>query len=329
MAHKILVTRSIPEVGLDLLCKKGYTIDIWKKKDPIPRRTLLQRVRGCSALLTLLSEKIDNEVLTAAGPQLKIVANYAVGFDNVDLQAATKHKVVVTNTPSVLNQAVAEHTIALMLAVGKRIVEADAFTRSEQYKTWQPDLMLGVEFSGKTLGIIGAGRIGSMVAYIAHRGFGMKILYDNHTRNKELEQAVQAKKVSKMQLLKKSDVITLHVPLLPETRHLISTPELAVMKPTAILINTARGPVVDEKALLKALTKKKLFGAGLDVYECEPSIDCDHTDHLALKNLPNTILTPHMASATHEAREEMARLAAKNIITVLSGKPAISPVNPK
>lgn len=327
MAYKILVTRTIPEVGLHLLSKKkNYELDIWDEKEPIPRSVLLKRVRGCHAILTLLSDKIDEELLYAAGPQLKIVANYAVGYDNIDLQAARAHNVIITNTPEVLNQAVAEQTIALMFAVSKRIVEADAFTRAQQYKSWQPDLMLGIELGGKTLGIIGAGRIGSMVAHIAHQGLGMHILYSGHAKNEALENELNAKRVTQTQLLKKSDVVSLHVPLLPETRHLISTKELAIMKPTAILINTARGPVVDEKALLKALDKKQLFGAGLDVYECEPAIDCDTTDHLELRALKNVVLTPHSASATHEARTEMARIAASNIIAVLSNKKPLTPV---
>lgn len=327
MSYRIFVTRAIPQAGLMLLQKqRNFVVDVWTKPNPIPRATLLKRVKGVHAILSLLTEKIDDEVLRAAGEQLHIVANYAVGFDNIDLVAAKNHAVTVTNTPGVLNQAVAEHAVALMFAVGRRVVEADTFTRAQHYKTWQPDLLLGMEFAGKTIGIIGAGRIGSIVARLARHGLGMEVLYTNPHTNEEMEKEYGAKRVSKLQLLKKSDVVTLHVPLTPETRHLISNAELTTMKPTAILVNTSRGPVVDEKELLKALSKKRIFGAGLDVFECEPAIDCDVHDHLELRKMNNVVLTPHIASATHEARDEMARLAARNIIAVLSQKKPLSPV---
>lgn len=327
MAFSIILTRRIPDVGLHLLRKqRGSTLWMWDRPTPIPRRTLLQRVRGAHAIIALLTDKIDEEVLRAAGPQLRVVANYAVGYDNIDLDACARHNVLVTNTPDVLNTAVAEHTIGLMMAIGRRIVESDAFTRAKKYKTWQPDLLLGTEFSGKTFGLIGAGRIGSMVARIAHHGLGMNVLYHNPRPNEELEKEYQAKRVTKSQLLTKADVVSLHVPLTPDTRHLIGAAELAKMKKTALLINTARGPVIDEHALINALRRKRIAGAALDVFECEPAIACSLLDTFALRNLSNIILTPHTASATVEARNAMAEIAVKNVIAVLNGKQPITPV---
>lgn len=328
MPQTIFVTRNIPKAGLDLLTKqKGFRVVVWPKSDAIPRKALLKKVKGVDAVLSLLTEQIDSEVLDAAGDQLKIVANYAVGYNNIDVVAAQKRGVAVTNTPGVLTDAVAEHAIALMLTVGKRIVEADKFTRQGKYKTWQPMLLLGTEFRGKTFGVIGAGRIGTQAATMAHHAFGMKILYHSPRPNKQLEKELGAKRVSKTQLLKRSDVVSLHVPLLPSTRYLMNDAEFDLMKDSAILINTARGAVVREKALLKALKKKKIRGAGIDVYECEPKIDCDTRDNLALKKMGNVVLTPHIGSATHEARDEMARIAAKNIIAVLKGKKPLTPVD--
>jgi glyoxylate reductase len=323
---EVFVTRKIHPAGLDLLKKAGYKITVYSKDRMIEKRELLAGVKGKDALLSLLTDKIDEDVFKAAGPRLKVVANYAVGFDNVDLQAAKKHGVTVTNTPSdKVNESVAEETFALMMALARRIAEADNFAKRGQYKGWSPTLLNGVDVYGKTLGLIGAGRIGSMVARRAVNGFGMKLIYSDMRPNPELEKNLGAKKVSMEALLKKADFISLHVPLLPSTRHLISTKQFTAMKPGAFLINTARGPVVDEKALLKALRAKKIAGAGLDVFECEPAIDCDLRDNLELKSFENVILTPHIASATEAARRDMAEIAAKNIIAVLKGKKALTP----
>lgn len=328
MAFSIVLTRRIPDAGLQLLTKqRGFKIWMWDKPTPIPRRVLLQRAQGAHAIISLLTDKVDEEVLRAAGPQLRIVANYAVGYDNIDVDSCNHNHVIVTNTPNVLNTAVAEHTIALMMSIGRRIVESDAFTRAKKFKTWQPDLLLGTEFSGKTFGLVGAGRIGSMVARIAHHGLGMQILYHNPHVNEELEKEYAAKRVTKTQLLTKSDVVSLHVPLTPETRHLIGAADLAKMKNSAILINTARGPVVDEHALISALSRGVIAGAALDVFECEPAIACSILDTYAVRKLKNIILTPHTASATFEARNAMAVTAAKNVIAVLGGKAPITPVD--
>ncbi len=323
---EIFVTRKIHPAGLALLKKAGYKVTVYPKDQMIEKKELLAGVKGKDAVLSLLTDKIDEDVFKAAGPRLKVVANYAVGFDNVDLQAAKKHNVVVTNTPSdKVNESVAEETFALMMTLARRIAEADHFAKRGQYKGWAPMLLNGVDVYGKTLGLIGAGRIGSMVARRAVNGFGMKLIYSDMRPNPELEKQLGAKKVSMEALLKKADFISLHVPLLPSTRHLISTKQFALMKPGAFLINTARGPVVDEKALLKALKAKKIAGAGIDVFECEPAIDCDLRDNLELKKFENVILTPHIASATEAARRDMAEIAAKNIIAVLKGKKALTP----
>ncbi|MFA6161447.1 MAG: D-glycerate dehydrogenase [Patescibacteria group bacterium] len=323
---QIFLTRKIHQAGIDLLKKAGHKVTIYPKDDIIDRKPLLAGVKGKDAVLSLLTDKIDEEVFMAAGPQLKVIANYAVGFDNVDLDAAKRHNVIVTNTPSdKVNESVAEHTFALMLALARRIPEADHFAKRGEYKGWSPTLLNGVDVYGKTLGLIGAGRIGSMVAKRGVKGFGMKLIYCDMKPNVQLEKELGAKKVSQENLLKNSDFVSLHCPLLPSTRHLISTKQFDLMKKTAFIINTARGPVIDEKALLKALKAKKIAGAGIDVFECEPAIDCDLTDNLEMKSFENIILTPHIASATEEARREMAEIAAKNIIAVLKGKKALTP----
>lgn len=322
----VYVTRRFADSGIKALKAKGYRVDIYPEDKIIPRKELLKNVKGCDALLSLLTDRIDGEVLDAAGPQLKIVANYAVGFDNVDLDAAKKRNVVVTNTPSdEVNEAVAEHTFALMIALARRIPEADVFSKAKKYVGWSPTHFIGPTLSGKTLGIIGAGRIGVSAARRGVKGFGMNLVYSDMRPNPDVEKELGAKRLTMEKLLEVSDFVSLHVPLLPSTRHLISTAEFALMKRTAFLVNTARGPVVDEKALLRALKTKRIAGAGLDVFECEPAVDCDVTDNLELKSFPNVILTPHIASATIEAREAMSTVAAENIIAVLAGKPPLTP----
>ncbi|MEK6939768.1 MAG: D-glycerate dehydrogenase [Nanoarchaeota archaeon] len=318
---KVFVTRVIPKKGIQLL-RKHFLVKVYSKDQDIPKKELLKEVKQCDALLSLLTEKVDAEVLNA-NPKLKVVSNYAVGYDNIDVKAATAKGIPVCNTPGVLENAVAEHTFALMLALSKRIVEADRFTRAGKYKRWEPMLLLGTELEGKTIGIIGLGRIGAGVAERARNGMGVKVLYHDIKRNKEFEKKYQAKFVSKSELLKKSDFVSLHVPLLPSTRHLIGAKELAMMKKTAYLINTSRGPVVDEKALVEALQKKHIAGAGLDVYEHEPKLTP------GLTKLKNVVLTPHTASATIEARTAMSELAAQNIIDVLQGRKAKFTINPE
>ncbi|OGY26319.1 MAG: D-glycerate dehydrogenase [Candidatus Woykebacteria bacterium RBG_19FT_COMBO_43_10] len=314
MSKKVYVTRPIPEEGIELLKKKGFQVDINPEDKVLSKEELKKAISGYDGILCLLTDKIDGEVLNAAGKQLKIVANYAVGYDNIDVKAATERKIFVTNTPGVLTEAVAEHTFALLMSVAKRIVEADDFVRAGKYKQWEPKGFLGPQIWGKTIGIVGLGRIGSFVAQIAHGGFNMEVLYHDVTKNEEFEMRFSAKYRETPELLRGSDFVTIHVPLLPETHHLIGAKELGTMKQTAILINTSRGPVVDEVALVEALKSKKIAGAGLDVFEHEPDLTPGLTD------LPNVALTPHTASATHEARNAMSRIAAENIIAALEGK---------
>lgn len=318
---KVFITRQIPDQGIKMLQEKGYELNIYPEDQIIPREGLLKSVRGIDALLCLLTDKIDEEIFQAAGSQLKIVANYAVGFDNIDLEAAEKHNILVTNTPALeVTETVAEHTFALLIALAHRIPEADCFAKAEKYKGWSPTLLLGTDVYGKTLGIIGLGRIGFAVAQRAVKGFKMKVLYNDVKPNPDFEKEYGGQLVNLTTLLKESDFVSLHVPLILSTHHLISNEQLNIMKPTAFLINTARGPVVDEKALLLALKNKKIAGAALDVFECEPAIDCDIRDNLELKRYNNVILTPHTASATIEARQAMSRIAAENIIAALEEK---------
>jgi len=318
---KIFVTRQIPDQGIKMLKNKKYQLQIYPKDQIIPRAELLKSVKGVDALLSLLTDKIDEKLFQAAGPQLKVVANYAVGFDNINLEAAKKRKVLITNTPAPeVTETVAEHTFALIISLAHHIPEADRFAKAGKYKGWNPNLLLGADIYNKTLGIVGMGRIGFALAQRAVKGFKMKVIYHDIKPNPDFEKEYSSKLVDLPTLLKQSDFISLHVPLLPTTRHLMSHQQFKLMKPTAYLINTSRGPVVDEKALLVALKKKQIAGAGLDVFECEPLIDCDIHDSLALKNFDNVILTPHIASASLETRQAMSRLAAENIIAALEGK---------
>ncbi|WKZ28844.1 MAG: D-glycerate dehydrogenase [Patescibacteria group bacterium] len=310
----ILVTRKIPKIGLTLLKEAGHKVKLYNKSTAMPRKAMLQAVKGCDAMLSLLTDKIDEEFFIAAGMQLKIVANYAVGYDNFDLKAFKKRGVLAANTPMVLNVAVAEHAIALIMAAAKRLAEADRFVRGGKYKGWEPELLLGTELAGKTLGVLGLGRIGADVARRAAKGLDMKVLYFDVKRNEAFEKELGATYATAEELLKNSDVVSVHVPLLPTTRHLIDAKKLKLMKKTAILVNTSRGPVIDEKALVAALKAKRIAAAGLDVFEFEPKLVP------GLAKLPNVTLTPHTASATTEARDAMARIAAQGIIDVLAGK---------
>ncbi len=320
-AMKVFVTREIPDQGLKMLAKKkGLVVDIYEKDQAIPRKELLRRVKGADIILSILTDKMDKEVMNAAGPSLKMIANYAVGFDNVDLAEAKKRGIIVSNTPGdEISEAVAEHAVAMIFALAHRVVEADSFARAGKYHGWGPMMLLGTDVMGKTLGLIGGGRIGTALARRMHDGFGVKIVYSDLKRNPDLEK-FGAKFFSKNDLLKHADIVSLHVPLLPSTRHLISTKELKMMKKTAFLINTARGPIVDETALVKALKSSEIAGAGLDVFECEPLIACNPRQTKELRALKNVILTPHTASATVGARQAMSRAAAANILAFLANK---------
>jgi glyoxylate reductase len=317
---KVFITRKIPEVGPNLLKQAGFEVEISPQDEIISREDLLKKVRGADAILSILTDKIDGQVMDAAGPQLKIVANFAMGFDNLDVAAAKQRNIILTNTPDVLTESVAEHTIALMFAISRRIIESDQFMRDGKYTGWQPMLFLGNDLVGKTLGLVGLGRIGAAVAKRMHDGFEMKIIYYDVKRNEELEKKYNLEYKELNDVLKESDYISIHVPLLESTQHLIGEPQFKMMKKTAYLINTSRGPVIDENALVAALKNGEIKGAALDVYENEPKAAPGLTE------LPNTVLTPHIASATEETRSAMSILAAKNIIAVLTGQSPLTQV---
>ena len=311
---KIFVTRQIPEAGIKLFQEKGYEVEVFSRDEVISREELLANVKGRDAVLCLLTDKMNAEVFEAAGPQLKVVANYAVGFDNINLEDTKKHNVFATNTPDVLTETVAEHAFGLILSIAQRITEGDRFTRAGKYKGWAPMLMLGNDVSHKTLGVLGLGRIGSRVAHHGARGFDMNVIYYDVKRNEAFEKEYGAEFVADPEeLLKRADFISVHVPLLPTTKHLINAKRLKMMKPTAYLVNTSRGPVIDEAALVDALKNKVIKGAGLDVFENEPQLAP------GLADLENIILTPHAASATEETRAKMSEVAALNIIDALEG----------
>lgn len=319
---RVFVTRQIPGSALEEL-KKTYQVEIWPGPGAVPRHVLLEKINGAAAIISMLTEKIDAEVLAAA-PGLKIVANYAVGFDNIDLSAAKTRNVIVTNTPSRLGDAVAELTITLILALSRRIVEADRWMREGNYTAWDPGLFLGQDLSGKTIGIVGLGSIGLAAARLADSVLGMKVIYTAHSENPDAA-AHNYKFTPLPELLKQADVVSLHVPLTPETHHLIGKDQLALMKPTAILVNTARGPVVDEIALYQALANRRIWAAAIDVYENETGLQDDPV-WWKLTKLQNVIMTPHIGSATIEAREEMTKIAIDNVLAVLSGQPPLTPV---
>ncbi len=318
MGKKIFVTHIFLDRYLKEL-KEKYDVVVWPKKD-ISREDLLRQVKGVSGIVSLLTEKIDGEVMDASGTELEVVSNYGVGFDNIDLQEATKRGICVTNTPGVLTESVAEEAIALMLAVLRRIVEGDRFVRTGKYKGWEPDLLLGTGLKDKELGIVGLGRIGRWTARMAS-ALGMKIIYYNRHRDEEFEEEYGVTYHTLDQLLEQADVVSLSVPLTEETRHMIGERELKMMKPTAVLINTARGAVVHQEALIEALKEKWIAGAGLDVFEDESSIP------ESLRSLPNTVLTPHIASSTVEARLAMARIVVENMNAGLEGRQPTCLVN--
>ena len=320
MKEKIFVTHVLPGKELEEL-KGKYEVEVWPERD-IGREDLLKKVKGVVGIVSLLTEKIDKEIMDVAGDGLKVIANYAVGFDNVDVEEASKRNIVVTNTPGVLTESVAEHVIALMMAVSKRLVEGDNFVREGKFKGWEPDLLIGTGVMNKTMGVVGLGRIGRWVARLA-LGLGMEVVYYSRTRNEEFELANEVEYRSFRELLKESDVISLNVSLCEETKNMLGSKELGLMKKTAILINTCRGEVVDEKALIEKLEKREIGGAGIDVYIDELNIP------KKLKDLSNVVLTPHTGSATIEARLQMTDLLVKGIKSVLAGKTPKNVVNKK
>lgn len=312
---RVLVTRRIPEAGLALV-QAACDVDLWEDELPPPRAELLRRVAGVDGLLSLLTDKVDDELLDAAGPQLKVVSNFAVGVDNVDLAACARRGIPVGNTPGVLTNATADIAFALLMAVSRRLPEGYDYVRADKWKTWGPLLLLGKDFDGATLGVIGFGRIGQQLAKRS-LGFGMRVLYHDRARVAPEQEAVTgATFVSLDQLLAESDFVSVHVDLNASTRGLMNAEAFAKMKPGAVLVNTSRGPVVDQVALYDALTKGTLFGAGLDVTDPEP-LRADHP----LLSLPNCLIVPHIASATVATRDAMARKAANNLLAGLAGQP--------
>ncbi len=318
---RVFVTRRIPEEGLRLL-QAQCAVDLWTEPLPPPRAALLQRARGAHGLLTMLTDRVDEPVLDAAGAQLRVVSNFAVGYDNIDVEAATRRKVPVGHTPGVLTETTADLAFALLLAAARRLVEADSFVRAGGWRTWDPTGLLGVDIHGAALGIIGFGRIGRAVARRA-LGFGMRVLYHSRTMPHP-RQFAGCTPVPLDTLLSEADFISLHTPLTGETRGLIDAAAFERMKPSAVLVNTARGAVVDSQALYAALRSGRIFAAALDVTEPEP-LPADSP----LLQLDNLIVTPHIGSASRAARGRMARMAAENLLAGLRGDPLPHCVNPQ
>jgi glyoxylate reductase len=319
----VLVTRTLVPDAMRMLdgqCR----LDLYEgPPEAIPRDELLRRAKDKDGLLTILTERVDDELLAAAGPRLRIVANHAVGFDNIDLAACTRRGVLVTNTPDVLTEATADLAWALILACVRRVAEGDRFLRARTPWVWGPQMMLGHDLYGKTLGIVGCGRIGRAVARRAV-GFGMRLAYTDIQRlPEEAEREAQVEWRELNDLLAESDVVSVHTPLTPETRHLFNADAFRRMKPTAVLVNTARGPIVDEEALAEALRSGEIFAAGLDVYEREPAVP------EALLDLDNVTLLPHLGSATIETRTAMGLLAVENLLAALSGRRPLCLLNPE
>ena len=312
MVPRVLVSQPVPECALALFRREGIAYDLNAEDRVLSRNELASRLRGREGLLCLLTDRVDDDLLSRC-PSLRGIAVIAVGYDNIDVAAAARRGIPVSNTPGALTETTADLAWALILGVARRIAEADRFTRDGRFTRWGIMLMLGGDVHGKTLGIVGAGRIGTAVAMRA-RGFGMRVLYCAPERNERIEQELGATRAALETLLRESDFVSLHVPLIPETRHLIGERELGMMKPGAYLVNTSRGPVVDEEALVRALREKGIAGAGLDVYEDEPRLA------VGLAELENAILLPHIGSASVETRSRMAEMAAANLAAMLRGE---------
>ena len=315
---KVFITGNLPDCAEDLLKRKQLKVFKYSKDKPIPKNELIKNIKDADGVISLLTDKIDKEIITEM-KKCKIIANYAVGYNNIDVDYAKSKNIVVTNTPDVLTDATADLAITLALACARNLMEGERLIRQNKFSGWKPKLLLGVELKNKTFGILGAGRIGTATALRA-AAFGTKIIYYSRNKNLLLESKTGAKKVSLNYLLKNSDFLSLHVPLTLETKYLLNKEKLNLLKKDAILINTARGEIVDEKALIQILKSKKIFSAGLDVYENEPHINPQ------LLKLPNVVLLPHLGSATVDTRNNMALLAAKNVAAVLSGKKPLTAV---
>jgi glyoxylate reductase len=317
---RVFVARRIPEVGLDLV-RASAEAEVWPDELPPPREVLLDKVCGVDGLLSLLTDRVDDELLDAAGSSLKVVSNFAVGYDNIDVPACVARGVAVGNTPGVLTETTADLAFALLMAVARRLPEGHDYVRGDQWQTWGPMLLLGKDIHGATLGLVGFGRIGREMARRA-TGFGMRTVYYSRTRADEAtERELNATYAPLEDVLAQADFLSLHTVLSEETRHLIDAAALARMKPGAVLVNTSRGPVVDQEALALALRSGQLFGAGLDVTDPEP-LRADHP----LVGLPNCLIVPHIASGSERTRDRMAEKAARNLIAGVRGQPLPDPV---
>lgn len=316
---KVVITGNLPVIAEKMLKENGISVKKIKADKTLTPKELIKEAKDVDGLITLLSNKVTGEVIGSLN-KCKVIANYAVGYNNIDVAAATDKGIAVCNTPDVLTDATADIAMLLALGAARKAVEGEEMMRSGKFKGWAPQLLLGIELNEKTFGIIGAGRIGSAVAKRA-KAFGCKIVYYSRSRNKSLEKETGAKKLNLDSLLEKSDFISLHIPLTEKTRGLIDKDKLKLLKKTAVVINTARGEVIDEKELIKMLKAKRIFAAGFDVYEGEPDVNKD------LLKLENVFLLPHLGSATFDARNKMAAIAAKNVIKVLKGKKPATPVN--
>lgn len=314
---KVLVTREIPREGIELL-EKHFEVKVNKEDRPMTKEELYKAAKECDAVLTQLTDKIDGEFLDECS-NIKICANYAVGYDNFDVKAANERGVILTNTPDVLSETTAELAWALLMSVSRRIVTADKYLREGNWKQFKPTLLLGQDLYGKTLGILGAGRIGK--AFVKKSlGYAMNIIYHNRSRDELFEKKYGAKWVSMQELYEKSDILSIHVPLTKETHHIVDKQAFKSMKANTILINTARGSVIDQEALINALNNNLIWGAGLDVFEDEPKVPQE------LVEMDNVVLTPHIGSASMETRTGMGILAAKNIVEVLEGREPLTKV---
>jgi len=312
MKHKVYITRRIPEIGIDML-KRKFEVKIFFENRRVDKTLLIREIEDCSAMISLLSDKIDEEVLNAA-KNIKVIANYAAGYNNIDIRAAKIRKVMVTNTPGVLTNATGEIAFAMLIALTRKIIEADRFTRRGKFIGWDPLLFLGDELKGKTIGIIGMGRIGRDMAFKC-RAFGMNILYYNRKPvDADSEKELKAAYVGFEELIEKSDAISVHTPLTDETYHMLAEKAFSKMKKGVYIINTSRGEIVDERILVEALKSGKVKGAGLDVYEFEPEVTKD------LLNMSNVVLLPHIGSATIETRNKMSEMVAENVIAALEGR---------
>jgi glyoxylate reductase len=319
--YKVYVTRKIPEPGPSIL-KKHFQINMNPGVDVLKRETLLENVRDVDALLCMLGDKIDSNVMDAAGPNLKVISCYSVGYDHVDIYEAAKRKIIVTNTPNVLAKATADLTFSLILTAARNIVNADRHVRNGNWKFgWTPDLFLGYDVHGSTLGIIGLGEIGTLVAKRA-RGFDMQVIYYSKTRKRQMESELDITFVPLEELLRRSDFVSIHVSLNKDNFHMIDESKIKLMKKTAFIINTSRGKVINEQHLINALRNKVIGGAGLDVYESEPISRSN-----PLTQFPQTILLPHIGSATFMTRSKMAEVAANNIVNFFNGRGIVHKIN--